>query len=87
MTKYNLVKRTSEYFDIFNSAFFEKKLNNVKVEWSDRMKTSAAIYYPDNSQIGFGKLRLNRRILSLRSNKELIETLLVRKIVLDTFIS
>lgn len=70
-------------FEKFNKSFFGEKLHDVKLEFSDNMKKSAGIFYPPNKQRNYSQIRLNRPMLSLRSDKERIETLLVRNTSLD----
>lgn len=60
-------------FDEYNKRFFEDKLSNVEVLWSNRMKLSAGVYNPN-----LDKIILNLNLLSSRSEKEVKETLLVR---------
>lgn len=70
--------KVKDKFDEFNKRFFNNKLVDVKLEFSDNMKNSAGIFYPPQKQQNFGRIRLNRPMLSMRSDKERMETLLVR---------
>lgn len=65
-------------FSELNKRFFGNKLNDVKLEFSDRMKNAAGIFYPPRKHQNCCQIRLNRSMLSLRSDKEQMETLLVR---------
>lgn len=71
-------EKLKDKFDEFNKRFFKNTLVDVKLEFSDNMKNSAGIFYPPHKQKTFGRIRLNRPMLSLRSDKERMETLLVR---------
>lgn len=73
-----LIEKTKIYFREFNELFFNNKLNNVRLEFSDKMRNSAGIFYPARNQEKFAKIRLNHPMLSIRSDKEIMETLLVR---------
>lgn len=64
-------------FNRFNLRFFEGKLTAVELEWSKRMYQCAGICY--QRRVGGFKscvIRLSEPLLSLRSRKELVETLL-----------
>lgn len=74
----NFETKIEEFFKYFNKRFFDNKLDRVKMEFSDKMKSSAGIFYPKQKFDEFSRIRLNRRLLELRSDKEIIETLLVR---------
>lgn len=65
------------YFRAFNKLFFDEQLNDVKLEFSNKMKNSAGIFYPPRKQKKFARIRLNQPMLSLRSDEEIMETLLV----------
>lgn len=65
-------------FHKFNKRYFDSKLNDVKLEISDKMKNSAGIFYPPQNDQKTCKIRLNGPMLSLRSDKKQMETLLVR---------
>lgn len=75
----NFEKKIQNYFREFSERFFDNKLHNVKLEFSGRMKNSAGIFYPSGKQGSSCKIRLNRPMLLLRSDKEAMETLLVRR--------
>lgn len=71
-------QKTQEYFIKYNKMFFEGKLNDVQLVWSNRMRVSAAIFYPNKEKpMEKGKICFNRKLLQGRSDKELRETLLV----------
>lgn len=67
-----------KHFIEYNEQFFEGKLNKIKLQWSNRMQISAAIFYPckDHPRES-GKICLNQKLLKSRSEKEVLETLLV----------
>lgn len=69
-----------QYFSEYNTKLFEGKLDQIELIWSNRMRVSAAIFYPDKHKPNEkGKICMNRRLLQTRSDKEIKETLLVRK--------
>jgi DNA-binding protein YbaB len=69
-----LQKKAEKLFTKFNETHFEGKLCNIKVELSGKMKNTAGAFIPR-----IKKIRINKRLLSFRGERELIETLLVRK--------
>lgn len=65
-------------FNLFNHEYFQNKLDDVKLELSTRMKSGAGIFYPRSQKRGNrAVIRLNKPLLALRTEKELIDTLLV----------
>lgn len=74
----NFETKIDEYFKHFNERFFDKKLLQVKLELSSKMKSSAGIFYPKRKSEKFARIRLNHRLLENRTDKEIMETLLVR---------
>lgn len=66
-----------DYFNEYDQLFFHGKLAGVKLELSDKMKTSAGIFYKPRNQQNIARIRLNQPMLSTRSDKEILETLLV----------
>lgn len=70
-------EQTQKRFLKYNDTFFEGKLTKIKLEWSNRMKIAAAIFYPNKHNVELGKICLNRKLLKARSEKEVKETLLV----------
>lgn len=70
--------KVQKCFYEFNERFFDSKLIQVKLEFSDRMKNSAGIFYPPGNQDKNCRIRINRPMMLLRSDKEMMETLLVR---------
>lgn len=73
----NLDAKLRNYFHKFDELFFYGKLAGVKLELSDKMKTSAGIFYKPRKQQTIARIRLNQPMLSTRSDKEMMETLLV----------
>lgn len=66
------------YFHRYNQELFEGKLENIDLIWSNRLTTSAGIFYPDKKKPReLGKICLSRKILINRSEHEIRETLLV----------
>jgi len=70
--------KTKKRFIEFNRRFFDNKLAQVVLEFSDKMKVSAGMFYPPSKVSSSSRIRLNRQMLSMRSDKEVIATLLVR---------
>jgi hypothetical protein len=78
LIRQTMEEQTLTHFIKYNNLFFEGRLDNIKLEWSDRMNVSAAIFYPDKKlPKKLGKICFNRKLLKERSDKELLETLLV----------
>lgn len=75
--KFELTIQT--YFQDFNQRFFGNKLKDVKLEFSSRMKNSAGVFSTKKIPGKSGTIRLNKPLLSSRSDKEVKETLLVSK--------
>lgn len=64
-------------FNEFNKIFFDRKLENlVEVSWTSNMNkyTAGDTQYGERGQC---KIRLNKALLSDRSRREIVETLLV----------
>lgn len=65
-------------FNRYNKKYFQNKLDDVKLELSTKMKSGAGIFYPPSKKHGNrAVIRLNKTLLSLRTRKDLIDTLLV----------
>lgn len=73
----DLALKIRKYFIEYNKRFFDNKLQNLKIEFSDKMTSSAGIFYPPKKPENCSVIRLNQPMLLLRSDKELMETLLV----------
>lgn len=58
---------------MYNHSFFNNKLETVILDWSDRMTLCAGICYYNE---GVCTIRLSKPLLKLRSEKELLETLI-----------
>lgn len=70
--------KAHRFFRDFNNRFFDRKLEDVNLEFSSKMKNSAGIFYPPKKLEDFSTIRLNLQMLSVRSDKEVMETLAVR---------
>lgn len=66
-------ERTAKFFQEYNRIFFERRLQDVKLIFSEKMKTSAGVYYLNKERIC-----LNKKLLATRTEDEVKETLLVR---------
>lgn len=62
-------------FLLFNDLFFNGKLSSVEVKWSSRMTLCAGLCYYNIG--GYCVIKLSHKLLQYRSNKEVLETLLV----------
>ena len=72
--------KCKQYFSEYNRKLFKGGLDQIELIWSNRMSVSAAIFYPDKKKPNEkGKISMNRKLLQTRSDKEIKETLLVRK--------
>lgn len=62
-------------FLLFNTLYFQGKLASVEVKWSNRMTLCAGLCCYNSG--GYCVIKLSQKILQYRTNKEVIETLLV----------
>lgn len=70
--------KAHRFFRDFNKRFFDNKLKEVNLEFSSKMEKSAGIFYPPKKLVDLSTIRLNLQMLSVRSDKEVMETLAVR---------
>lgn len=64
-------------FNQFDDKFFQSRLKCVTLEWSKRMYSCAGICYSRRNRLGMDiTIRLSEPLLTLRSRKDLVETML-----------
>ncbi|OAF70079.1 hypothetical protein A3Q56_02168 [Intoshia linei] len=64
-----------ELFNVYNLAYFDRKLDATTISWSNRMTLCAGLC-KYNFLTGSCAIRLSKPLLSFRSRKDLIETIL-----------
>lgn len=70
--------KTKKRFGEFNRRFFHNKLTQVQLEFSDKLKVSAGMFYPPTKKNSSIRIALNRPMLMMRNDEEVNATLLVR---------